>query len=574
MVAACLVFVTVSNLRPQYAGIGFGRADENYIDSQKCSSCHPDHHASWARTFHRTMTQESQPSSVKGDFERNNTYQFLGVKALMERRGDHFTMSLSFPDGTSRRYTVDRTVGSRRIQQYLTKESGGYVRLPLAYDIVNERWMSLNGSFFHPDSDNFFQHRARWEANCVFCHNVKAQPHLDHSTQQFDAEVSELGIACGACHGAAAIHADRASSPLTRTLWRFGANTDKSIVNPSRLDPERSLMVCGRCHGQRIPQPIDRIQEILTRGDPFNPGEDLRLYYQPVWRETRVGNFSFATRFWADGSPRLTAYEYQGILRSKCFTGGEEKSRINCLSCHSMHDGDPKGQITELNRTDHPCLTCHQQYKARENLQMHTQHNVESTGSRCYNCHMPRVVYGVMSIHPTHDITIPDPQLTVANGKPNACNQCHVDQSVNWALRSMKRLWPDRFAGANPSLDAQFDVAEGPRALFAGDALMRSLAAEAMGGGGPLKPNADWARPFLIESFSDNYPIVRFFAANGLSRNHRGLAELDYMGTPQSRAVSLDRWRAVIDPGTRDQMMKLIEWLRSKRVEVDIEVGE
>ncbi len=52
-----------------------------------------------------------------------------------------------------------------------------------------------------------------------------------------------------------------------------------------------------------------------------------------------------------------------------------------------------------------------------------------------YNCHMPRVVYGIMSIHPTHDITVPDPQLTFAQLVPNACNQCHLDRSVNWAVR-------------------------------------------------------------------------------------------------------------------------------------------
>jgi hypothetical protein len=167
------------------------------------------------------MTQEAKPKSVQGDFERNNTYEYLGVKAHMEKRGDAFFMTFNFPDGRTQTFGVDRTVGSRRIEQYLTKQPGQYTRLPLAYDLVNRRWMSLNGSFFYPDGDNYFQQSAQWDGNCVFCHNVKAQPHIDFQTKQFKTEVNELGIACGACHGPAAGHAEAALSPLTRSMWRF-----------------------------------------------------------------------------------------------------------------------------------------------------------------------------------------------------------------------------------------------------------------------------------------------------------------------------------------------------------------
>ncbi|MGH9841354.1 MAG: hypothetical protein ACREEM_21580, partial [Blastocatellia bacterium] len=259
----------------------------------------------------------------------------------------------------------------------------------------------------------------QWDSNCVFCHNVKAQPMMNPQTGRFSTEVTELGIACGACHGAAAAHAEEASSPLTRARWRLSESADKQIVNPRRLGKlaaERSMMICGHCHGQRTPEPMDRIQEIMRRGDPFNAGDDLARSYRPVTRDTRIGDFSFANRFWQNGSPRLTAYEYQGLLRSACFQKGSGPDRITCLSCHSMHDGDPKGQIRAENRTDKPCIACHQQLAAQPALTAHTRHGAGSAGSRCYNCHMPRVVYGVMSIHPTHEITVPDPALTSRHG--------------------------------------------------------------------------------------------------------------------------------------------------------------
>ncbi|MFP5263946.1 MAG: multiheme c-type cytochrome [Blastocatellia bacterium] len=573
-IAAVAVAAAVFVMRPSYVGTRAGHADENYLSSKTCASCHSDHYSSWSRTYHSRMTQEARPETVQGDFERENTFEYLGVNARMQRAGGAYSMTLTHPDGRVQSFTIDRTVGSRRVEQYLTRQDGQYVRLPLAYDLTNRRWMSLNGSFFYPDGNNFFQHQAQWDANCVFCHNVKAQPNFDSRSRQFNTEVAELGVACGACHGASAEHAEEAASPLTRALWRLSDGDPKRIIDPLKLSPDRSMMVCGHCHGQRVPEPISRIQEILGKGDPYNSGEDLSKYYSPVARETRVGSYSFANRFWPDGSPRLTAYEYQGILRSRCFTGGDAANRINCLTCHTMHGGDPRGQITDENRTNAPCVACHQQFASKEALDSHTRHIGDSSASRCYACHMPRVVYGVMSVHPTHEITIPAPQLTASDSIPNACNQCHLDKSVNWAIGESKRLWPEKYGAVAVSGDHQFDLPEGPRALFAGDALARALAAEAMGGGGPVAPDARWALPYLIEAFSDNYPVVRFFAANGLAAAKRGLAKPDYLATFEARQSSLNQWKALVDATTRDEVSALARMLRARRNEVDIEVGE
>lgn len=572
-VAAIAVAALVLASRPSYQDIRAGKADADYLDSQKCLACHTDHFASWRQTHHSRMTQEARPETVQGDFTRDNSFEYLGVKAKMERRGDKFSMTLNFADGRRQVYAIDRTVGSRRIEQYVSRQGDQYVRLPLAYDLMNRRWMSLNGSFFYPDGDNYFQHQAVWDQNCVFCHNVKAQPQMDTKVRgKFATEVAELGIACGACHGAAAAHAEQASSPLTRELWRR-TDAETQIVNPTKLAAERSMMICGHCHGQRVPQPMDRIQEILTKGDPFNAGDDLAKFYRPVTRETKIGEFAFASRFWQNGSPRLTAYEYQGILRSACFQKADHQNRINCLSCHSMHEGDIKGQIKPENRTDKACLNCHQQFAQPAQLAAHTGHKAESVGSpeiRCYDCHMPRVVYGVMAFHRSHDITVPDASLTASQLVPNACNQCHLDKSANWAIAESKRLWPQRFANAQPSSDEIFNQPEGVRALFAGDALTRAMAAEALGA---MKPDANWATPFLIEALNDNYPIVRFFAANSLMQNGQKLPKPDYLATETTRLSAVEQWWARY-PQARQQVFSLATGLRARRINVDVEVGE
>ena len=120
----------------------------------------------------------SRSETILGDFEHDNTITYQGVRAEMVRENGGYWMKFTGVDGKKQQLEIVRTVGSRRIQQYLTKMAT-MVRLPIAYDLVQHRWMHLNGSFFFPDGSDYKQHVAEWNSNCVFCHNVKAQPHLD-----------------------------------------------------------------------------------------------------------------------------------------------------------------------------------------------------------------------------------------------------------------------------------------------------------------------------------------------------------------------------------------------------------
>lgn len=572
--AGIAVGTIVVQSRPVYTGTRAGRPDENYIDSSKCLACHKGHYESWHRTYHRTMTQNASPEAVQGDFTTNNTLEYAGVKARMEKRADGFYATFAYPDGTVENNKIVRTVGSRRMQQYLIKEQDHYTRLPVAYDLVNRRWMNLNGSFFQADGGDFSDHRTTWDNNCVFCHNVKAQPSFNFETRGFDreTEVAELGIACGACHSQTAQHIDQENSLVPRFLRGTPA---ASVVNPEKLTAERSTMMCGHCHGQRVPEPLERVRAILGKGDPYNSGEDLSTYYRPVQRDTTLGTYSFANRFWNNGSPRLTAFEYQGLVRSACYVKGKPENKISCISCHSMHDGDPKGMIQPINRTNTACLKCHGELKDSTALAQHTGHAAASTGSSCYSCHMPPVVYGVMSFHPTHDISIPNPELTATQAVPNACNVCHVDRSVNWAITESKRLWPVRYANARISTDPMFNEAEGPRMLFAGDALTRALAANVMGGDSPVRQDPNWTGPYLLETvLTDNYPIVRYFAANGLARINAGLAKPDYLATDEARNSQAVSWASVFAEATRRHAAHFAAMMRKRRSDVDLDVGE
>jgi predicted CXXCH cytochrome family protein len=567
--AVAAIAFTIRALTPNYAGVRIGRTDAGYLESGDCRKCHEWNYATWHATFHRTMTREAEPQTVLGDFDDNNAITYEGIRAEMVREGSRYWMKLTGADGKKQQLEIVRTVGSRRMQQYLTKSDDKWIRLPVAYDLVQRRWMHLNGSFFHADGTAYTEHVTEWNSNCVFCHNVKAQPGFDWDQKSWKTEVAELGIACGACHGPAGEHAQRALSPLTRYRWHFNDGTAApiAVTNPKKLDSDRSAMICGHCHGQRIPDPSDRIRTILSVGDPYDAGKDLRKFYKPVQRDEKIGSFSFATRFWSDGSPRLTAYEYQGMTRSKCFRAGKPGQRITCISCHEMHGGDPRGQLTAEKKTNAACNQCHQQFTKPAQLVEHTKHSAESTGSLCYNCHMPQIVYGVMSAHRTHDITNPRPDETVRFDKPNACNQCHIDWSVNRAIAATQRLWPKAYAASQPG-DKRFDEPEGQRALFAGDAVMRTLTVAAM------TPANDVTAPLLLEAMRDRYPIVRYFAANALAAHFPSLPKPDYLAPAETREATLRIWYPRFAPDALQFAKQTRERLSAGRTETDVEVGE
>jgi hypothetical protein len=83
--------------------------------------------------------------------------------------------------------------------------------------------------------------------------------------------------------------------------------------------------------------------------------------------------------------------------------------------------------------------------------------------------------------------------------------------------------------------------------------------------------------PFLLEALNDNYPIVRFFAANGLAKIDAKMTKPDYLGTPEARQQSFVQWRSAIDlicPQANEQAKTMAQMLRANRKDVDIEVGE
>jgi predicted CXXCH cytochrome family protein len=507
-----------------------------YVGALVCRRCHAEHYQSWHGTFHRTMTTEATPANVRGDFS-GATLAHAGVVARMDRDdAGRYRMTFMRPGVPPRTTTVVRAVGSRRYQQYLAAEGDALWRLPVAYDLVDRRWFPMTGAFLFSDDAEvargdarpsygggvFDRHVTRWNDNCVFCHNVAPDPGRDPASGAFRTTVAELGIACEACHGPGAEHVRRNADAVRRNLLAATGQADPTIVNPSRLAPARAADDCGRCHGQRI---ADDVGPFLARGDPFVAGDDLALYSSPLWQDTPLhgDRQAFAARFWGDGTPRLTAYEYQGMLQSACAIRGA----LTCTSCHGMHEGDPRGQLRAAfagggAAADKMCTGCHKALAAPDALAAHAHHDPAGEGARCVGCHMPRIVYGVLDVHRSHRIEIPDAARARAAGRPDACGGCHV---------------------GNPSAALE--------AVVDGDPVTRAISADALGRA-PVRAGAsarDRSAALLGTMAEDRYPAVRHIAWRALRRlpGQAALAaDYDPSGTAAARAAVVARVRAAL----------------------------
>ena len=152
--------------------------------------------------------------------------------------------------------------------------------------------------------------------------------------------------------------------------------------------------------------------------------------------------------------------------------------------------------------------------------------------------------------------------------KPNACNQCHLDWSVNRAIAATKRLWPDAYAKSEAG-DQRFDEPEGQRALFAGDAVMRALTA------GAMMPANELTGPLLLQAMQDRYPIVRYFAANDLAAGYPMFPKPDYLARPEIRNATVRRLVfTLVDRNECGRAEQTRARLSATRTEVDVDVGE
>lgn len=379
--------------------------------------------------------------------------------------------------------------------------------------------------------------------SCKMCHTVGWQP--PGTRRRADRRVTELGVACEACHGPAGEHVEANQNPVSHDRLHVSGQADSTIIHPEQLSAQRASQICAQCHGVFVFK--FSAQSQAGKEVSYRPGDDLEQDRHFV-RYTTSGTEPWLKRwhegsptlmeqyFWPDGTVRVSGREYNGLITSGCFQRGE----LSCLSCHSMHDSDPNAQLRASMDGDHACLQCHDSYRTQ--IQAHTHHPPESAGSRCYNCHMPYTTYGLLRAMRSHRIDSPSAAVSSSTGRPNACNLCHLDKSLAWTATHLTAWYQ---ASSVTVGDDEETVSAALLWLLKGDAVQRAVTAWNMGWD-PAHEAArrQWQAPFLIELLTDPYAAVRFNAQRAL-RQLPGFSDFsyNYVAAPHEREQAQKRAR-------------------------------
>ena len=380
-----------------------------------------------------------------------------------------------------------------------------------------QRWFHLypGENIRHDDVLHWTKLNQNWNFMCSECHSTGLRKNYDAERDRYATTWSEISVGCEACHGQGSNHA--AWARAQQSWWPFGRQEDRSKGLLARLNERegvtwthdrasgnvrRNLPVnllrtevetCGRCHARR--------SEMSEKWVPGHWLQDTHAIAVPLARDV----------YWPDGQMRdvAEAYNYVPFKQSKMFSAG-----VTCSNCHDPHSG--KQRIAG----DGVCLQCHatEVYAG----QKHSRHQQANAAPNCVSCHMPARTYMVIDSRHDHSLRVPRPDLSVKNGTPNACNDCHTDRPAQWAADAVDRWFgPDRkgfqtYTDAFAAASANRADARQRLASVAGDPNAPNVArANALVELAPyISPaNADLVR----RSLADYDPMVRIAAMDMLT---------------------------------------------------------
>ena len=504
-----------------------------FVGATTCQSCHRQAHDTWTSGRHSKMIQPAGPASVKADFSKD-TITLKGRRYRLRAADGHYFITESFLTGKPREHRVEFTLGSRRIQHFLTTiENGWMVILPPSWDVQRQQWFD-NMEIVRPDEheETLVQ---LWNKNCVGCHVSQQENNYQPETKTYATKWIDFGTSCERCHGPGSAHVQ------AHAQARPGAAlSDQLIVRPTRLDPKASSMICAQCHSLR---------DVIAPG--YVAGADYYDHFQPLLEHRPQKADDPA--YWADGRPRRFSNDAIGLWESRCF----QRGGATCTNCHRAHlpDVDRNPQLAPP-ASNALCTQCHQTIGAA--VSDHTRHAAGSSGSSCVDCHMPKTVVSIKATMRDHTIGLPAPENTVAFGIPNACTECHTDKKAGWAVDAVEKWWPRGRRARFVERAQVFTAARAQRT----EVLDRLIAIGADHDQGPIiQANAVGylggykdARvlPALLAAAKDDQPAVRSAALSSLGQLLEGDASrasiVKGLGDPQ-RSVRMSALMALVNRG-------------------------
>ena len=428
----------------------------DYAGSDSCRGCHSSVYHQWSQTGMSKMLRLYVPQNVIGDFQNKNEFYledeaaYRGGKVefansqkrtlfarMVIRDGRHY-FDIHQSDGKLHTYPVDYTIGSKFQQAYATKLPSGEIHVfPIQYSALQKRWINywriIDGAGSERADLRSWEKLSAatsYQAICAVCHTSQLRNVKGGGFDVTNVEFREPGVDCEMCHGPSAQHVVdmTANEPYPKRAV-------DPPVNFHDLGNRDFIRICSQCHMQSAIRASGPRGELnYSRSGEFFPNNPSI----PFGEFSRIG-------FYKDGRFRQTTFIVEALQRSQCF----KKGQVSCGTCHDPHGHDAASNLVSLKFRDQPdlmCTNCHSQFQNSTALAAHTHHRVESDGSRCVSCHMPRIMDAVLFRARTHQIDdIPNADMTQRFGQmesPNACLLCHSEKNAEWVKQELQAWKP------------------------------------------------------------------------------------------------------------------------------------
>jgi hypothetical protein len=431
VLAACAFLIT------RFAGNESGEAERvvaampHYVGAQVCAQCHQSEFDLWRGSHHDLAMQHANKETVRGDFA-DKQFDYFGTVSRLYKDGERFVVRTDGPDGRLQNFEVKYTFGVDPLQQYLVELDGGRVQaLHLAWDARpveqgGQRWFHLypDEKIDYTDELHWTKLAQNWNHMCAECHSTNLKKNFDLEANQFKTTWSEINVACEACHGPGSGHvawankesgwndlADKGFDVVFDerhgVSWRID-DSAPTAKRSERRQTAKEIETCARCHSRR---------SLLS--EDYQHGKPLMDTHLPALLTERL--------YHADGQIKDEVYVYGSFLQSKMYHKG-----VTCSDCHDPHSARLRAPGNRA------CTQCHE--ASHYDSTRHHKHSANGAGSQCISCHMPARMFMVIDERNDHSFRVPRPDLSMRTGSPNACAQCHTDESNEWANAKLK-LW-------------------------------------------------------------------------------------------------------------------------------------
>lgn len=363
----------------------------NYIGKEACRQCHADKYETF---IHTGMGMSFDSATAKKTSARFSKHEVIYDKDknfyyYPHFENDHLYIKEFRLKGNDTVYVrnerITYIVGSgQHTNSHMINVNGYVYQAPATFYTQSGKWDLPPG--FENGYNNRFSRLIEME--CMSCHNAFPKMVLG-SANKYESIPS--GIDCERCHGPGSIHQQQ---KLAGLIVDVKQEIDYSIVNPAKLDIDRQMDVCQRCHVQG--------NAVLQPGKSF-------LDFKPGMHLSEVMNV-FMPVYKGDEDAHIMASHAERLKLSKCITESMKiaernnkshpsiepyKNAMTCITCHDPH---VSVRSTDKEVFNNACRSCHYNVKGSlaVNPIIHSEECSESQDKRkavsdnCVSCHMPK----------------------------------------------------------------------------------------------------------------------------------------------------------------------------------------